>query len=123
LTWRGDLAVLRHREVRVFLTARFVSLLGSAVGPIALAFAVLDLSGSASALGLVLAAQSVPMVSLMLVGADETFGRTGWGLTNAAFGLGLLGGGFLVLRLKPRYPVRFGLLGIFLLVLALLRSH
>ena len=68
MTWRTDLAVLRHREVRFFLGARFVSLLGSAVGPIALAFAVLDLSDSARTLGLVLAAQSVPMVALMLVG-------------------------------------------------------
>jgi len=287
LTWRTDLAVLRHREVRFFLGARFVSLLGSAVGPIALAFAVLDLSDSARTLGLVLAAQSVPMVALMLVGgviadrlprrlvlvvvhlvcavtqasaatllatgqakiwhlmvlgaingvatavalpalsgilpelvdsaelpqanaasgiarstgtllggpalglafdaaafllaawllsrlpltrltrtsksllsdlvegwsdfigtswvvvvslvmfalqfvwvgcwvtlgpviADQTFGRAGWALSNAALGLGFLAGGLLVLRVKPRHPVRFGLLGVQLMVPALL---
>ncbi|TCC50520.1 MFS transporter [Kribbella pittospori] len=68
MSWRADFAVLRHREVRLFLSARFVSLLGSAVGPIALAFAVLDLSDSARTLGLVLASQSVPMVGLMLLG-------------------------------------------------------
>jgi MFS family permease len=68
MSWRTDLAVLRHRDVRTFLSARFVSLLGSSIAPIALAFAVLDISGSAGALGLVLAARTVPMVVLMLAG-------------------------------------------------------
>jgi len=68
LTWREDLAVLRHRDVRIFITARFVSLLGSSIAPIALVFAVLDVSDEASAVGLVLAARSIPNVVFLLIG-------------------------------------------------------
>ena len=60
--------MLRHRDVRVFISARFVSLLGTTIAPIALAFAVLDVSDSAVALGVVLAARSIPQVVLLLVG-------------------------------------------------------
>ncbi|MFC0628959.1 MFS transporter [Kribbella deserti] len=66
--WRADLAVLRHSSVRTFLGARFVSVLGSSIAPIALVFAVLDISDSATAVGIVLAARSIPQVVLMLVG-------------------------------------------------------
>ncbi|WP_328991928.1 MFS transporter [Kribbella sp. NBC_01245] len=66
--WRADLAVLRHRSVRTFLAARFISVLGSSIAPIALVFAVLDISDSATAVGVVLAARSIPQVVLMLVG-------------------------------------------------------
>jgi predicted MFS family arabinose efflux permease len=45
-----------------------VSLLGSAVAPIALAFGVLDLTGSKTDLGLVLSANAVPQVLLILFG-------------------------------------------------------
>jgi MFS family permease len=45
-----------------------VSLFGSAFAPIALAFAVLDLTGSASDLGLVVAAGFVPQVFFLLIG-------------------------------------------------------
>jgi MFS family permease len=68
VSWRADLAVLRHRDVRIFVTARFVSLLGSSIAPIALVFAVLDVSDKASAVGLVLAARSIPNVVFLLVG-------------------------------------------------------
>ena len=47
---------------------RCVSFLGNAMAPVALAFAVLHLTGSASALGLVLAARMVPNVLLLAVG-------------------------------------------------------
>jgi MFS family permease len=47
---------------------RLVSFLGNAMAPVALAFAVLDLTGSAGDLGLVLAARSVPTVGLLLFG-------------------------------------------------------
>ena len=43
-------------------------MLGSAIAPVAIAFAVLDLTGSVAALGLVLAARSIPEVVFMLVG-------------------------------------------------------
>ncbi|QNE18009.1 MFS transporter [Kribbella qitaiheensis] len=68
MSWRADLAVLRHRDVRIFLSARFVSLLGSSIAPIALVFAVLDVSDKASAVGLVLAARSIPNVVFLLIG-------------------------------------------------------
>lgn len=53
----------------IFLSARTVSVLGSAFGPIALAFGVLSLPGATAAtLGVVLAAQSVPQLALLLLG-------------------------------------------------------
>lgn len=53
----------------LFLSARTVSVLGSAFGPIALAFGVLSLPGTTSAtLGVVLAAQGIPQVALLLLG-------------------------------------------------------
>lgn len=68
VTWREDLAVLRHRDVRIFISARFVSMLGNSIAPIALVFAVLDVSDAASAVGIVLAARSIPNVVFLLVG-------------------------------------------------------
>lgn len=65
---REALEPLRHGQFRLYLAARFSSLLGNAVAPIALAFAVLDLTGSVSALGVVLAARSIPQVVFMLFG-------------------------------------------------------
>jgi MFS family permease len=59
---------LRDATFRLFYSARAFSMLGTAMSAVALAFAVLDLTGSTSDLGLVLAARSVPMVLLMLVG-------------------------------------------------------
>jgi MFS family permease len=63
-----SLAPLRGAPFRWFFVGRAASLLGNAMAPIALAFAVLDLTGEASDLGLVLAARSIPMAGLMLVG-------------------------------------------------------
>jgi MFS family permease len=59
---------LREREFRLLFIGRTVSLFGTAFAPIALAFAVLDLTGSASDLGLVVAAGFVPQVVFILVG-------------------------------------------------------
>lgn len=64
----GMLAPLRHRPYRWLATGRFVSYLGNAVAPIALAFAVLDLTGSPASLGLVVGARSLANVSLLLFG-------------------------------------------------------
>jgi MFS family permease len=62
------LAVLRHRDFRLLFYGQAVSMLGDALFPVALAFAVLDgLDGSAAQLGFVLAAQVVPMTFLVLV--------------------------------------------------------
>jgi MFS family permease len=63
------LGVLREREFRLLFFSRTVSTLGSAMAPVALAFAILDtLHGSPSAIGIVLAARQVPMVALLLIG-------------------------------------------------------
>jgi MFS family permease len=63
----GHVPVLRHRDFRLLFTGQAVSVIGDALLPVALAFAVLDgLDGSAAELGLVLAAQVVPMTFLVL---------------------------------------------------------
>ena len=68
MTARRARGPLRHGRFRIFLGARFTSLLGSAIAPIALVFAVLDLSDSPSAVGIVLAARGVPIVAFLLFG-------------------------------------------------------
>jgi MFS family permease len=65
---RLGLEVLEERSFRALFFARALSLLGDGIVPVALAFAVLGIDRSATALGIVLAAQSVPRVALMLVG-------------------------------------------------------
>jgi predicted MFS family arabinose efflux permease len=62
------LGPLAGREFRLLFTGQLVSLLGTAVAPIALAFAVLDLTGSKTDLGIVLAANWVPQLFLVLFG-------------------------------------------------------
>jgi MFS family permease len=62
------LAPLRIPAFRRFLAARLVDTLGNAIAPIAVAFAVLDLTGSAGDLGLILAARSIPLVLFLLFG-------------------------------------------------------
>ena len=62
------LGPLREREFRLLFTGRTISMAGSAMAPIALAFAVLDLTGSVSDLGIVLAARQVSVVALLLFG-------------------------------------------------------
>jgi MFS family permease len=74
-----SLHVLREREYRLFFLGQAVSLLGDGMVNVALAFAVLDLTGSASALGLVLAARMLPLVGFLLAGgvmADRLSRRT-----------------------------------------------
>jgi MFS family permease len=64
----ADLEVLRLREFRLVFGAALVSLLGDGMLPVALTFAVLDLTGSATDLGVVLAARTVALVGSLLVG-------------------------------------------------------
>jgi MFS family permease len=74
----GATAPLRERPFRWYFSARLINLLGTTMAPVALAFAVLDLTDSASALGRVLAGQSIPMVVFLLVGGviADRFDRT-----------------------------------------------
>jgi MFS family permease len=60
---------LREREFRLLFIGRTVSMLGSAMAPVALAFAILDtLHGSPTDIGIVLACRQVPVVLLLLLG-------------------------------------------------------
>jgi MFS family permease len=60
--------VLRERNFRLLFIGQSVSVLGDGMVPVALAFAVLEVSDSPSALGIVLAARLVPTVVLLLAG-------------------------------------------------------
>jgi MFS family permease len=61
-------AVLRHRDFRFLWLAESTSVIGDSIVTVALALFVIDLTGSATDLGLVLAAYSLPLVALLLVG-------------------------------------------------------
>ncbi|HSB39383.1 MAG TPA: MFS transporter [Gaiellaceae bacterium] len=65
---RPRLGPLAEREFRLLFLGRTVSFVGGSFGIIALAFAVLDLTGSKADLGYVLAARAVPTVAFLLVG-------------------------------------------------------
>lgn len=65
---RIPLGALQEREFRLFFTGQLVSLLGDAVTPFALAWAVLDVTGSARDLGFVIAAKTAPLLIFLLVG-------------------------------------------------------
>ena len=65
---RAALPALHHRDFRLLFGGQAISVVGDALFPVALAFAVIELSGSPTSLGLVLAAQAVPLAALVLVG-------------------------------------------------------
>jgi MFS family permease len=68
MSWRQSLHPLTFRSFRLLLAGRLADNLAHAIAPIALAFAVLDLGGTPSQLGLVLACRAVPTVLLILIG-------------------------------------------------------
>ena len=59
---------LRHRSFRWLLTGATVNSLGNSIAPVAIAFAVLDLGGSATQLGLVVGAYALADVVAVLWG-------------------------------------------------------
>jgi MFS family permease len=63
-----SLAALRHDNFRWYWTATTVNLAGTTMSGVALAFAVLSITDSASSLGIVLAAETIPTAALMLLG-------------------------------------------------------
>jgi len=65
---RARFDALRERPFRLLFAGQAVSLLGDGMVGVALAFAVLGETGSASDLGIVLAARTVPLVAFLLVG-------------------------------------------------------
>src|SRR5438034_11436973 len=62
------LEVLRHRNFRLLFAARTTSFFGTNLAPIAVAFAVLGLTGSATDVGLAFAAWTLAQISTLLVG-------------------------------------------------------
>ncbi|WP_158102827.1 MFS transporter [Lentzea kentuckyensis] len=64
----GKAAVLRHPRFLLLLSARTCSTLGTAVATTTLAFAVLAVGGSATHIGVVVAAQQLALALAMLVG-------------------------------------------------------
>jgi len=66
---RQDLTLLRHRRFLLLFAARTSSVLGSSIGPVALAFGVLALPhATATTLSVVLAANSVTLLLFLLIG-------------------------------------------------------
>ncbi|AXK36325.1 MFS transporter [Streptomyces armeniacus] len=62
------LGTLRHRGFRQLAVGRCLTYFGNAMAPIALAFAVLDLGGSAVEVGIVVGARSIANAALLLFG-------------------------------------------------------
>ncbi|HET9422776.1 MAG TPA: MFS transporter, partial [Nocardioides sp.] len=67
MTREGD-HVLRHPAYRALLTGHTVNYLGNGIAPVALAFAVLDLGGDATDLGLVVGLYALADVAAVLFG-------------------------------------------------------
>src|SRR5262245_17109721 len=69
MAWTEMFAALRERRFRLLWLGQTTSTLGDGLVPVALSFAVIQtLDGSATQLGIVLAAQTVPLVLFVLVG-------------------------------------------------------
>ena len=68
MRWGKAVGVLRERRFAWYFAARTVSTAGTAMAPVALAFAVLHLTDSAGALAQVLTARTAAMVLFLLVG-------------------------------------------------------
>jgi MFS family permease len=62
---RGPLA---ERDYRLLLAGRTLSLFGTAMSNVAIAFAILDLTGSKADVGYVLASQQIPKAAFLLLG-------------------------------------------------------
>lgn len=68
MAWKDSIQPLREANFRWYFASRFVNMLGNTMATVALAFAVLEVSDSPSALGQVLAAHTIPMVLFLLFG-------------------------------------------------------
>jgi MFS family permease len=60
------LPVARHRDFRLLFAGQSISLIGDALFPVALAFAVIGVGGEERELGFVLAAQALPLAALVV---------------------------------------------------------
>lgn len=68
MTWSASFAPLHNRSFAWYFASRTTNTLGTRMADIALVFAVLDIEDSASAVGQVLAAHSIPLILLLLWG-------------------------------------------------------
>lgn len=68
MAWRHGLEPLRDPRFAWFFAARTITTFGSVMAPVALAFAVLAIDASPVALGQVLAARTIPLIVLLLLG-------------------------------------------------------
>ncbi|GHJ47041.1 MFS transporter [Catellatospora sp. TT07R-123] len=96
---------LRSAAFRWFFAGRSISMAGSFMSPVALAFGVLEITGSAAWLSAVTAAAVVPMVAMMLFGggiADRYRRDTVLRLTS--LGAGVTQVGVAVLLLTHQHP-------------------
>ena len=103
---RASVGPLGERNFRLYFLGRTTSFVGSSFANIALAFAVLDLTGSKADLGLVLAARSIPQILFLLVGgiwADRLPRHRVMVLSNIASGISQ--GGIAVLLLSGQAEV------------------
>ncbi|MEU6255666.1 MFS transporter [Streptomyces sp. NPDC047043] len=96
---------LRSPAFRWFLSGQSISMVGSAMSPVALAFGVLEVTHSAAWLSLVTTAALVPMVAALLLGgsiADRHRRDTVLCLTSLGAGLTQVGVAFVLLaHLQP----------------------
>lgn len=67
-TFTKKVSVFHFSPFRYLFAARLLTVLGNGIAPIALAFAVLDIGGSVSDLGLVVASRSIFNVLFLLIG-------------------------------------------------------
>ena len=87
---RKSLGPLSERNFRFYFLGRTTSVIGGSFANVALAFAVLDLTGSKADLGFVLAARSIPQILFLLVGgiwADRLPRHRVMVLSNVASGI------------------------------------
>jgi MFS transporter len=102
----SSLPALQSRNFRLLFAGQAVSVVGDALFPVALAFAVLDLGGSPGQLGLVLAAQGLPLAVLVLaagVWADRLPRR--WIMFASDVGRGIAQAGAAYLLLSGRAEI------------------
>ena len=82
MTWSDALAPLRNRNFAWYYGSRFSDTLGTMMAGLALTFAVLDITDSATALGQVLAAHTIPLVVFLLLGGVIDRKYTGYELVK-----------------------------------------
>src|SRR5438128_4777085 len=92
-SWRRTFTALRHRDFAVLMLSALVHMLAMQMGTVAFGYLAYEMTGSATALGLIGLAWGIPMLTLSLVGgvvADRFPRRTILTFTQATVGVGAL---------------------------------